>query len=94
MDRLTRRREEHAKAETKAHWMERIDANFAAGEYARARDVIKEALAEFPNDKELEGLESLAEQGIRRSGEAGVLLQQGQQLCAAKKLSGRVGGPS
>ena len=84
MERLTRKREEHSQAEAKARWMERIDAHFAAGEYAKAHDVIKEALGDFPHDKELESLESLAAQGIRRSGEANVLLAQGSELCAAR----------
>ena len=84
MERLTRGREEHMHAEAKARWMERIDGHFAAGEYAKAREVIKEGLLDFPNDKELEGLESLAEQGIRRSGEANILLAQGRELCAAR----------
>jgi serine/threonine-protein kinase len=87
LERLARQREDHAHAEAKANWMERIDAHFANGEYARARDVIQEALTNFPNDQELEGLSSLAEQGIRRSAEAGVLLQQGQKLCEAKNYT-------
>jgi len=87
IERLARHREEHAHAEAKANWMERIDGHFACGEYAKARDVIQEALKNFPNDKELEGLGSLAEQGVRRSAEAGVLLVQGRELCAAKNYS-------
>jgi len=87
MERLARQREEHAHAEAKANWMERIDGHFAGGEYAKARDVIQEALNNFPNDKELEGLGSLAEQGVRRSAEAGVLLAQGRELCAAKNYA-------
>lgn len=87
VERLGRKREEHMHAEAKARWMERIDGHFAAGEYAKARDVIKDGLRDFPNDKELEGLESLAEQGIRRSAEANVLLEQGRELCGAKNYS-------
>jgi len=87
VERLARHREEHAHAEAKANWMTRIDGHFASGEYAKARDVIQEALTNFPNDKELEGLGSLAEQGVRRSAEAGVLLAQGRELCAAKNYA-------
>ncbi len=87
VERLAREREEHAQAEAKANWMESIDAHFASGEYAKARDVIQQALAIFPNDKELEGLNSLAEQGIRRSAEASVLLAQGRELCTARNYT-------
>jgi tetratricopeptide (TPR) repeat protein len=87
LERLNRRRQENAHAEAKAHWMERIDGYFATGEYSKARDSIREALADFPNDKELEGLESLADQGIRRSAEATLLLTQGRDLCSAKKYT-------
>ena len=87
VERLARGREQHANAENKARWMERIDAHFASGEYSKARNVIQEALVEFPNDKELEGLVQLAEQGIRRSAEAGVLLAKGNEFCAAKNYT-------
>ena len=86
IENLGRKREEHVHAEAKAHWMDRIDGCFANGEYANARDVIQEALVEFPGDKELEGLESLADQGVRRSAEANVLLAQGRELCTARNF--------
>jgi serine/threonine-protein kinase len=86
VERLARRKEEQVHAEVKARWMERIDGHFGAGEYGKARDVIKEALAEFPDDKELQGLGALAEQGVKRSSEADVLLKQGRELCAAKNF--------
>ena len=84
VERLARRREEHAHSEAKARWMERIDSLFRAGEYAQMHQVIEEAQVEFPNDKELEGMKPVAEQGIRRSAEAKVLMAQGRERCAAK----------
>jgi len=85
VQRLARRREEQAQDEAKAKWVERVDRYFGAGEYAKAREVVREALVEFPDDKELQGLESLAGQAIKRSSDAGVLLEQGQALCVERK---------
>ncbi len=85
VQRLTRRRDEQVKDEFKAKWVERIDHHFGAGEYSKARGVIKEALLEFPDDKELQGLESLAEQGIKRSSDADSLLTEGKTLFAQRK---------
>lgn len=86
VQRLTRRREEQVTEEAKARWVERIDRHFGAGEYSKAREVVKQALAEFPDDQELRGLDSLAEQALRRSDEAAALLQEGQKLIAANRF--------
>jgi serine/threonine protein kinase len=62
--------------QAKARWVKEVDRHFAAREYDRARDVIAEALLEFPGDLELRGLESLAAQAIRRTAQANRLLEQ------------------
>ncbi len=85
VQRLARRREEQVTEETKARWLEKVDRHLGVGEYLKAREVVKEALLEFPGDKELQGLDSLAEQAMKRSGEANALLEQGQALIAGKK---------
>jgi serine/threonine-protein kinase len=85
VQRLARRREEQAKEETKSRWVEKVDRHLGAGEYLKAREVVKEALEEFPEDRELQGLDKLAEQALRRSDEATVLLKEGQALCADRK---------
>lgn len=82
VERLARRREEQAKNERKARWVEQVDRHFAAGRYAKAREACEEALQQFPDDPELNGLQRLAEQGIKRNAEASVLLSKGQELCA------------
>ncbi len=87
VQRLNARRVELAHAETKARWMQQIDAHFATGEYSKAREAIQAAQAEFPADKDLESLASLAEQGVRRSASAKELLAKGQALCAERKLT-------
>ncbi|HZS55113.1 MAG TPA: tetratricopeptide repeat protein [Bryobacteraceae bacterium] len=86
MQRLARRRDEQVTEEAKARWVERIDRHFGAGEYSKAREVVKQALAEFPDDQELRGLDSLGEQALRRSEQANALLQEGQKLIAANRF--------
>ena len=86
VQRLARRREAQVTQEAKARWVESIDRHFGAGEYAKAREVVKQALAEFPDDQELRGLDSLAEQALRRNIEAQALLQNGQQLIADNRF--------
>ena len=83
MQRLARRREEQVTQEAKARWVDRIDRQFGAGDYAKAREEVRQALAEFPDDQELRELDSLAEQALRRNAEAAALLKEGQQQIAA-----------
>ncbi len=85
IQRLGRRREEQARDEAKARWTEKIDRHLGDGEYAKAREVVQQALLEFPDDQELQGLDALAEQGMKRSAEAATLLREGQALLAEKK---------
>jgi serine/threonine-protein kinase len=87
VQRLTRRREEQAKAEGRLRWIEKVDRHLAAGEYTQAGAVVQEALLECPEDKELEGLAKLAEQATKRAAEAAVLLAEGQSLCTEKKYT-------
>ena len=84
LERLTRRKEEQLKVEAKARWMEHVDTHLNSGDYAKAHSVIAEALTEFPEDRELVQLQSLAEQNMQRSAEAALLLKQGQDFCAAR----------
>jgi len=87
LQRLARRRQERARDEAKARWVEQIDQRLGAGEYARAQELAGNALAEFPEDRELAGLERLADQGIERSREAQQLLEEGQRLCNERRFS-------
>ena len=87
IQRLSRRRSEQAKEEQKARWVEKIDRYLGSGEYKKAQEIAREALLEFPDDRELQGLEKLAEQSIKRSAEATLLLERGQALCAERKYT-------
>jgi serine/threonine-protein kinase len=80
-ERLKRRRDEQIREEAKGRWVDQIDRHIAAGDYARARELVHTATREFPNDRELAGLERLAQQGVERSAEAEEWLSRGQELC-------------
>ena len=80
-ERLKRRRDGQIREESKGRWVEQIDRQIALGDYGRARDLARTALVEFPDDKELAGLERLAEGAQGRAAEAEEWLQRGQQLC-------------
>jgi serine/threonine-protein kinase len=81
VQRLKRRREVQVREEAKTRWVEQIDHHLEVGDCARALEVTRNALAEFPDDRELTGLERLARQGIERSAEARRQLAEGQRLC-------------
>ncbi|MGA8027297.1 MAG: protein kinase, partial [Bryobacteraceae bacterium] len=85
IQRLARRRDEQLTVEAKARWVERIDQHLGAGEYTKALEVAKEALRENSGDKELEGLQLLADQAMKRSSEANLLLQEGRAFVATGK---------
>ena len=80
-ERLKRRREEQVREEAKARWVDQIDRHIALADYARARDLVRTAISEFPNDRELSGLERLTRQALERAAEAEEWLQRGQKLC-------------
>jgi serine/threonine-protein kinase len=80
-ERLRRRRDEMAREEAKGRWVDQIDRHLANGDYGRARDLLRTAINEFPNDRELMGLEGLVQQALQRSAEAEQWLQRGQKLC-------------
>jgi serine/threonine-protein kinase len=85
--RLRRRREEQVREEAKARWVDQIDRSIEAGEYTRALDLAHASISEFPGDRELSGLQKLAQQGLERTAEAGEWLQRGQKLCAEGRFA-------
>jgi serine/threonine protein kinase len=80
-ERLKRRRDSQIREESKGRWVEQIDRQIAVGDYGRARELARTALAEFPEDRELVELERLAEGALERTAEAEEWLQRGQKLC-------------
>jgi serine/threonine-protein kinase len=79
---LMKRREQQSKEESKARAIEEIDRALDASDFTRACDLSVKALSEYPQDRELTGLERLAKQGLGRSSEARTLSSDAQALCA------------
>jgi serine/threonine-protein kinase len=86
-ERLKRCREQQVRDESKSRWVEQIDRHVALGQYQRAYDLVRTAMAEFPDDRELTGLERLAEAAIKRAAEADEWLQRGQKLCFDRQFA-------
>jgi serine/threonine-protein kinase len=80
-ERLKRRRDAQVREESKERWVEQIDRQIALGDYARARELVRTALAEFPDDSEFTGLERLAAAALERAAAAEEWFQRGQKLC-------------
>ena len=85
-ERLKRRREGQIREESKGRWVEQIDRHIGLGDYGRARELVRTALAEFPEDRELAELERLAEGALGRAAEAEEWLQRGQKLCSDRQF--------
>jgi serine/threonine-protein kinase len=83
VDRVRRRREQQARSEQKARWVEDFDRRQETGDYSGALEVAKSGLAEFPDDSELLQLQKLAMQALERTTQARQLLADGNQLFEA-----------
>jgi serine/threonine-protein kinase len=81
IERLTKRRDQQARTESKARWGEQIDRHLETGDYDRAVEICQTALAEFPEDDSLLELEKLARKSKERSTEAMKVLNEGRELC-------------
>jgi serine/threonine protein kinase len=84
IERVKRRRDQQARTEAKSRWIEQVDRLLEAGDHARALELLRDALAEFPEDAELSDLAKLAHQENGRKKQARELLAQGQDLCAER----------
>ena len=87
VERLAKRRDQQARSEAKSRWSEQIDASLGMAEWARAQELAQSALADFPDDPELEAMAALAEQGLTRVSKAQVLLEQGKALLEKEEYS-------
>ena len=85
IERLQKRRDQQARAESKTRLVEQVDTCLHGSDYARALDLLNDAAAEFPNDAELAELEKLTQDGVKRKAEAQRLMTEGQELCAQQK---------
>ena len=95
IERVTKRREQQVRSESKARWVKQIDGCLGSKNYVRALELLRQANAEFAGDIELAELEKLAQQGTQRSEEAlrhealvDECLSQVRRLKAAGDLDG------
>ena len=79
-ERLVKRRDQQARLEAKARWVETIDGNLEGSEFDKAREAVQRALQEFPEDGELLALQKQAGQGMERQSEAQRAMAQGNDL--------------
>ena len=91
VERVTKKKEQHALTEAKGRWTGQIDAAMAAGEYGRALELVTSAEAEFPNDPELAQMKQLANESAARAEEAAKLLSEGQALSQDKSFDEGIG---
>ncbi len=85
IERVTRRRDQQARQEAKANWVQQIDRQLEAGDCSRAVSLLESASKEFPNDSELAELEKLIRQAVERRNEADRLLAEGRELCEQQR---------
>ncbi|MBI2679710.1 MAG: protein kinase [Candidatus Solibacter usitatus] len=86
IERVVKRRDQQIRSEGRVRWVEQIDRQLELSDFARAKELAQNALAEFPADAELLELEKLAAQGTERGAEAKRLLAQGQELCGQDRF--------
>ena len=91
VERVTKKKEQHALSEAKNRWTSQIDAAMATGEYGRAPELVTAAEAEFPNDSELAQMKQLATDSAARAEEAAKLLSEGQALSQDKSFDEGIG---
>src|SRR5262249_27440585 len=82
-----KRRDQQARVEAKARWVDQVDRQLESGDYTRALELIRSAATEFPADTELATLERVALQGQARDVESRRLLAEGQGLCSRGRAS-------
>jgi tRNA A-37 threonylcarbamoyl transferase component Bud32 len=80
VERVTKKKEQQARSDAKARWVEQIERAIQAGDYARALALCTTAESEFPEDGELAEQRKLAGEAEARAEEASKALAQGQAL--------------
>jgi serine/threonine protein kinase len=87
IDRVSRRREQQIRADAKSRWVEQIDRQLEAREYARALELLEMAQQEHPGDAELAQLEKAARRGLEIAAELAPLFEQGRQAFEARRYA-------
>jgi serine/threonine-protein kinase len=88
IDRITKRRDQQSRADARARWVNQIDRGVSTGDFSHALNLLKSALAEFPDDPELLAQERLARDGQDRCLAAIRLFETAQTTCAQGEPKG------
>ena len=86
LEQCKKKRDEQAKEEDRSRLVNEIDAMMKGRAFAKAIDCATSGLQEFPGDTELEGLRTLAQQGLERTKESRRLFEEGQRCAGEKDL--------
>jgi serine/threonine protein kinase len=86
IERLVKRRDQQARTDAKTDWVQQIDRHVESGDYERAIECARSALADFPGDAELTELLNLATRAAERSGEAILLLDRFREHWAGNRF--------
>ncbi len=82
LERVARHRVQQVKVEARLRAIEHIRFQIEANEYGRGLNLVQAALIEFPADRELIELQTLAQKGADRAAESSRLLARGRELLA------------
>jgi tetratricopeptide (TPR) repeat protein len=82
---LEKRRDQQTRIESKTRLVVRVNICLSSGDYSSALVLLRGAAAEFSNDAELSELEKLAQDGVKRKGEADRLITESQELFAQQQ---------
>jgi eukaryotic-like serine/threonine-protein kinase len=85
-ERLKKRRDQQARSESRARWIEQIDQSIDANDYAKALSLVESAKVDFPGDGDLNDLEAIARKGEARIAEARTLLDNAKLLQSAGRV--------
>ncbi len=87
VQRLKLKRADQLREESRSRWVRQIDQHLEAGEYDKARQAVRDGLAEFPDDRELASLDKLAVQGAEKHQHAQDFFAEGKQALASGDTS-------
>jgi serine/threonine-protein kinase len=79
IERLIKRRDQQARQNSKARWVEQTDKYLEGGDYDRAMKTIQNALVEFPGEAELLELDKLVRKNQERAKQALELLNRARE---------------
>lgn len=86
IERLLKKRDQQARENAKAIWVQQTDRCLEAGDYERAVQTVDSALAEFPGEPDLVALGNVARKGSARAAEALELLAHARELSEKGEL--------